>query len=231
MDHGSSPVDIAQLVARVQALESHRAEDQRLIAEQRATIAAQQEALQTAHEQITLLKRALFAPKRERFVSSPDQKLLFETNLLEGAAPASPPLACEALPPRKPRTPRRKFVFPAFLPVVRHDALGLARRAGRVDERGQLGRLRGGRCRLSGGLGDRLAERALCARGEHALDPRRFRDGGLCDRRGVGLGDRHEPALRHPGAGRGGRRHLRRVAGPAPAHPAPPDTISDRGFN
>ena len=121
MDHGSSPIDVAQLLARVQALESHRAEDQRLIAEQQATIAAQQEALQTAHEQIALLKKALFAPKRERHVSSPGQGMLFETVVVETSLPATPPAMPETPPPRRPDKQRRKFVIPAFLPVIRRE--------------------------------------------------------------------------------------------------------------
>jgi transposase len=109
------------LLARVQALESHRAEDQRLIAEQRATIAAQQEALPAAQEQITLLKKALCSPKRERFVSSPGQGMLFETVALETSLPATPPATPEGPAPRSPRKPRRQFVIPAFLPVIRHE--------------------------------------------------------------------------------------------------------------
>jgi transposase len=118
MDHGSSPIDVAQLLARIQALESHRAEDQRLLAEQRATIAAQQEALQTAHEQITLLKKALFSPKRERYVSSPGQGMLFETVAVEASLPPTPP---EVPPAKNARRSRKKFTIPAFLPVVRHE--------------------------------------------------------------------------------------------------------------
>jgi transposase len=121
MDHGSSPIDVAQLLARVQALESHRAEDQRLIAEQRATIAAQQEALQVAHEQITLLKKALFSPKRERYVSSPGQGMLFETVAVEASLAATPPATPEVPPPRHARKSRKKFVIPAFLPMARYE--------------------------------------------------------------------------------------------------------------
>ncbi len=44
------------------------AEQQQIIVEQRATIASLREALNTAHEQITLLKKRLFAAKRERFI-------------------------------------------------------------------------------------------------------------------------------------------------------------------
>lgn len=121
MDHGSSPLDVAPLLARVQALESQRAEDQLVIAEQRATIAAQQEALQTAKEQITLLKKALFSPKRERYVSSPGQGMLFETVAVETPLPATRPEPQEVPPVRSARRSRKKFAIPAFLPVVRHE--------------------------------------------------------------------------------------------------------------
>ena len=142
MDHGSPPLDVAQLLAHVAALESQHAEDQRRMKEQQATInerdatinerdatigelrttnAIQQDALATAREQITLLKKALFSPKRERYVSSPGQGVLFDALLLEQTVPVTPPSPPEAAPPKKPRPPQRKFVFPDFLPVVRHD--------------------------------------------------------------------------------------------------------------
>lgn len=128
MDHGCSPADFSQLLERLGRLEAQVAaqqatiaEQQRIIVEQRATITAQHEALQTAHEQITLLKKALFAPKRERYVASPNQGLLFESALLGPNAPATPALPSEPSPAKKPRPRRRKFVFPDFLPVVRHE--------------------------------------------------------------------------------------------------------------
>jgi transposase/uncharacterized coiled-coil protein SlyX len=123
MEQGCSPADFRRLLERLDRLEAQVAaqqatiaEQQRIIVEQRATIAAQHEALETAHEQITLLKKVLFAPKRERFTASPDQTLLFES---EPTAPAA--LPTEPLAAKKPRRQRRKFTFPAFLPVVRHD--------------------------------------------------------------------------------------------------------------
>lgn len=131
MDQGSSPFDLTPLLERFARLEAHVTaqqatiaeqqqviqEQQRIIAEQQTTITTLQEALHTAHEQITLLKKALFAPKRERYVPLPDQKLLFETAAVQ-PLPAEPVLAPTR---RKPRKARRKFVFPDFLPVVRHE--------------------------------------------------------------------------------------------------------------
>jgi transposase/uncharacterized coiled-coil protein SlyX len=128
MDQGSSSIDIANILTRFAQLEAKVfeqdriiAEQQQIIVEQRATIATLRDALDTAHEQITLLKKRLFSAKRERFISSPDQKYLFETALLEppAAHPATPPQPTTS--PKKPRKQRRKFVFPDFLPVVRHD--------------------------------------------------------------------------------------------------------------
>ena len=126
MEQGCSAADFRRLLERVERLEAQVVaqqatieEQRRIIVEQRATIAAQHEALETAHEQIKLLKKALFAPKRERFTASPDQTLLFESAPTESPAPtASPPESCAA---KKPHKPRRKFTFPDFLPVVRHE--------------------------------------------------------------------------------------------------------------
>ncbi len=128
MDQGSSSLDIVAILARLAQLEAKVAEQDRIIAEQqqiiveqRATIAAQHAALQTAHEQITLLKKALFAPKRERHVASLDQKLLFETVLLEPIGLAPSAAKPEIPASNKPRKQRRSFVFPEFLPVIRHE--------------------------------------------------------------------------------------------------------------
>jgi transposase len=132
MDQGSSALDLAQVLQRLARVETHvatqqatieaqqatLAEQQQIIAQQRATIAAQHEALTVAREQITLLKKALFGPKRERHLAAPDQQLLFETAHVE-PAPAIP--APVPRPPKGPRQRRRKFVFPEFLPVVRHE--------------------------------------------------------------------------------------------------------------
>jgi transposase/uncharacterized coiled-coil protein SlyX len=125
MDQGSPSLDLAQVLERLARLETHVAaqqvtiaEQQEIIAQQRATIAALHEALTVAREQITLLKKALFAPKRERHLAASDQQLLFETAPLE-PEPATP--VTVPRPPKGPRQRRRKFVFPEFLPVVRHE--------------------------------------------------------------------------------------------------------------
>lgn len=124
MDHGRSSAS-DELLKRLDALDrrTHElatlvAEKDALIAVQQEQLAAQQAALDQACEQLTLLKKALFAPRRERYVPGPDQQLLFEALPLKASESAS---ATEE-PPTKPRhKSRRKFVFPDFLPVRRKD--------------------------------------------------------------------------------------------------------------
>ena len=71
MEQGrDSAVDFPSPARRLAELEA-------LVAEQQATIAAYQQQLEQAREQLLLLKRALFSSRRERYVPSPDQRLLF----------------------------------------------------------------------------------------------------------------------------------------------------------
>jgi transposase/uncharacterized coiled-coil protein SlyX len=130
MDHGRSSAsdEILQrldaLERRTQELATLVAEKDALIAVQQEQLAAQQAALEQAREQLTLLKKALFAPRRERYVPGPDQRLLFEALPQEPAtkAPESASGTTPESPPAKPRRPpRRKFVFPDFLPVRREE--------------------------------------------------------------------------------------------------------------
>jgi len=131
MDHGRSSTS-DELLKRLDALE-HRtqelatlvAEKDALIAVQQEQLAAQQAALDQAREQLTLLKKALFAPRRERYVPAPDQQLLFhalEATPSETESSGSMSATTAEQTPAKPhRKPRRKFVFPDFLPVRRED--------------------------------------------------------------------------------------------------------------
>jgi transposase len=141
MDQGSSPDELwrrlSALERRTDELTMHVAQKDALLAqkdaiivERQALISVQQEqitaleaSLERAGEQLTLLKKALFAPRRERYLADPDQQLLFESLPLETkAAESTPPTPSEEPPPAKPRRqPRRKFVFPQFLPVRRED--------------------------------------------------------------------------------------------------------------
>jgi transposase len=124
MEHGrpQSP-DPNPLERRVRELET-------LVTQLQATIEQYQEQLQRATEQITLLKKALFSPRRERYVDSPDQKRLFMPEHVEGTAGEEAvdddpeESADEEPPPARDRCLKRRgkrIVFPQFLPRRRRD--------------------------------------------------------------------------------------------------------------
>ena len=125
MDQGRWSSD--ELAAALAEKDSRLGEQDAVIAVQQEQIAAQQAALDHAHEQLALLKKALFAPRRERYAPSPDQQLLFAALPLAAASAAaetaeSAATAAAEKPPHKtPRQPRRKFVIPDFLPVHRQE--------------------------------------------------------------------------------------------------------------
>jgi transposase len=142
MDHGRSSADdglpMADLLKRLDALERRTVELERLVVEKDAIIAAQrvqietlQTALERAGEQIALFKKMVFGPRRERYVSSPDQQLLFAAVPLDDTTDASAEAATSPTtssttpemtsPPKPPRKSRRKFVIPDFLPVRRQE--------------------------------------------------------------------------------------------------------------
>jgi transposase len=111
MEHGRLSPDRDELLQRNRELTA-------LVEEQRATIAAQQEALQRAVEQLALLKKALFGPRRERYVPSADQGLLFAAEMPDAPAAEIPPASSAPRPTSKPKH-RRSFVIPEFLPQRR----------------------------------------------------------------------------------------------------------------
>src|SRR4029078_2409836 len=130
MDHGRSSDELlrrlAALERRTQELATLVAQKDAIIAEQQALLAVQQEqisalqaALDKAHQQLTLFKKAMFGPRRERYSPSPDQQLLFEAVPLETKQEEN--TVQEPSPARPRRKPRRKFVFPDFLPVRREE--------------------------------------------------------------------------------------------------------------
>lgn len=108
--------EIAELHSRIEHIE-------RVAAERQSTLDALLQTLETLREQNALLRKALFSPRRERFVPSPDQKLLFDPQAVDGnedAASTENPEADEEPPRRKRRRrARKRFQFPQFLPVQR----------------------------------------------------------------------------------------------------------------
>jgi transposase len=131
MEHGRSdlpknPADSRRLVIELREL----------ISQQQATIEHYHEQLELAAEQITLLKKALFSPRRERYVDSPDQKHLFtpsaeggsdraadEEKAQDTSEESTDESACGGLPARDRSLKRRRkrIVFPQFLPRQRKE--------------------------------------------------------------------------------------------------------------
>ena len=93
--------------------------------EQQITITTLQEQLEVLEEQIALLKKALFSPRRERYIPSPDQKFLFQPEQLDRDDVAAPEEAeaKDEEPPaaKKRRNKRKRFEFPQCLPVERFE--------------------------------------------------------------------------------------------------------------
>jgi transposase/uncharacterized coiled-coil protein SlyX len=119
MEHGSSSLadQLAACQQRIRELEQTDAEHQAVIAQQQEVIAACQEQLAQAAEQLRLLKRALFGQRRERYTPSPDQKLLFVPEAVEGldAKEQNSGDATADSSPRTRRKPRRtRIEFPQF---------------------------------------------------------------------------------------------------------------------
>ena len=125
MDHGRS--DLPESLADCQRMIR---ELQQLVSQQQETIETYHEQLQRAVEQIKLLKKALFSPRRERFAPDPNQQHLFAPQPLEGAADEPSPEETseessdeEPSPARDRSVQRRKkrIVFPQFLPRQRRE--------------------------------------------------------------------------------------------------------------
>jgi transposase len=97
----------------------------RVCSEQQATMVQLQSQLEAMSEQVTLLKKALFGHRRERYLPSPDQKLLFASeppteDADEKDPPPEPEQESEQADRRRKRKRRRKrFEFPQCLPVKR----------------------------------------------------------------------------------------------------------------
>jgi transposase/uncharacterized coiled-coil protein SlyX len=120
MEHGRSdlPELLAQCQQQIGALEQTVSHQQAIITQQQEMIAAYQEQLAQAAEQLRFLKRAMFGQRRERYIPSPDQKVLFVPEVVEGVD-AKPENNQDANPdspqPSTRRKPRRpKIEFPQF---------------------------------------------------------------------------------------------------------------------
>jgi transposase/uncharacterized coiled-coil protein SlyX len=134
MGHGSLPLadQLAACEQRIRELEQTDGAQQAVIAQQQETIAHQaavitqqqeaiaeyQEQLAKAGEQLRYFKRAMFGQRRERYAPSPDQKLLFVPEAIEGLDAKqqnSQDANADSAPTRTRRKPRRpRIEFPQF---------------------------------------------------------------------------------------------------------------------
>jgi transposase/uncharacterized coiled-coil protein SlyX len=121
MEHGSPSLEdrLAACEQRIRELERTDKEQKAVIAQQQEAIAAYQEQLAKAAEQLRFFKRAMFGQRRERYAPSPDQKVLFVPEVVEGLdakqETTQPDTNAGSPPPRKPRKPRRaRIEFPQF---------------------------------------------------------------------------------------------------------------------
>src|SRR5271154_2382369 len=116
MEQGrDTSADQGPLAERIAQLEA-------LVSQQQAAIAAYQEQLERQNEQLVLLKQALFSSRCERYLPSPDQRLLFSSPSVgppAGDEDAAADSGDEEPPPARPRQRGKKFVFPEGLPQRR----------------------------------------------------------------------------------------------------------------
>ena len=103
------------VIAQQQDTIAHQAA---VIAQQQEMATAYQEQLAKAAEQLRFFKRAMFGQRRERYAPSPDQKLLFVPEGVEGLAAKqenTQDANADTSPPRTRRKPRRpRIEFPQF---------------------------------------------------------------------------------------------------------------------
>lgn len=129
MEQGrETTADPSALVERIGQLEALVSQQQALITQQQTAIAAYQEQLERQNEQLVLFKRALFTSRRERYLPSPDQRLLFSSPSLAELSLDGPTddgdtatdSDDEEPPPARPARRRgKRFVFPEGLPQRR----------------------------------------------------------------------------------------------------------------
>jgi transposase len=134
MENGSPSLAdrLAASEQRIRELEQTGMQQQMSIAQQKETIAHQatviaqqqemaiayQEQLAKAAEQLRFFKRAMFGQRRERYAPSPDQKLLFVPEVIEGLdtkVQSAEESAADSPLPRTRRKPQRpRIEFPQF---------------------------------------------------------------------------------------------------------------------
>jgi len=130
MEQGRDTSADQEPLAQQSTLAERIAQLEALVLQQQAAIAAYQEQLERQHEQLVLLKRALFSSRRERYLPSPDQRLLFPSPSVElpsgdedAAAGRGDEESTPAAPvrPAAARSRGKKFVFPEGLPLRRKE--------------------------------------------------------------------------------------------------------------
>ena len=126
---GKAARQIAALKQENTRLRRQVAHLERVGSEQQVTMGQLQSQLEAMSEQITLMKKALFGRRRERYIPSPDQKLLFASEPSEeDEDEEEPPLESdqdgmksEQPDRRRRRQSRKRFEFPQCLPVKRFE--------------------------------------------------------------------------------------------------------------
>ena len=116
---GKAARQIAALKQENASLRRQVAHLERVGSEQQVTMGQLQSQLETMSEQITLMKKALFGRRRERYIPSPDQKLLFASEpSKEDEDEEEPPLESdqdgmksEQPDRRRRRQSRKRFEF------------------------------------------------------------------------------------------------------------------------
>jgi transposase len=134
MEHGSLSLadQLAACEQRIRDLEQADIRQQAIITQQQETIVhqaaviAQQQEMATAYqeqlakaaEQLRFFKRAMFGQRRERYAPSPDQKVLFVPEAVEGLETkqeTTQDANTDSPPPQRRRKPRRpRIEFPQF---------------------------------------------------------------------------------------------------------------------
>jgi transposase len=114
-DLEQTTADQQAVIAQQQETIAHQAT---VIAQQQELAAAYQEQLAKAAEQLRFFKRAMFGQRRERYAPSPDQKVLFVPEVVEGLdtkQETTQDSNTDSPAPRTRRKPRRpRIEFPQF---------------------------------------------------------------------------------------------------------------------